>query len=176
MTRLYFYMKNKYEVFKVENYEAFWDQFAKAFVAVEKRRDLVNIPNGADGDRTVGEAFKGYLSFDRPEEWKHKASIDWFLEYFDPLNVVTPKDPKRCYTAKEIEDRLIEQNWTDYIDGRPLKLKDAVGAHKIAHTKGGKTTANNLVVVSEAHNSAMGSMDVDSYKQWYDREANKKAS
>lgn len=176
LTRLYFYMKTKYGVFKVDNYDAFWDQFAKAFAAVEKRRDLVDLDNGMDGDRTVGEAFKGYLSFDRPEDWKHEASINWFLEKFDPLNVITVKDPKRCYTAKEIEDRLIEQDWTDYIDGRPLNLDDAVGAHKIAHTKGGKTTGDNLVVISAEHNSAMGSTDVETYKQWYLREGHKKAS
>ena len=176
LVRLYFTMKDKYESFKVENYDAFWDQFAKAFVAVEKRRDLVDLPNGQDGDRTVGEAFKGYLSFDRPEDWKFKASVDWFLEEFDPLNIITVKDPKRCYTNKQIEDRLIQQDWKDYIDDKPLKLKDAVGAHKIAHTKGGKTTLDNLVVISEAHNSAMGSMNVETYKSWYERENLKQAS
>lgn len=172
LTRLYFHMMGEYKSFKVDNYDAFWKAFAKAFLAVEKRRDLVNLPGGLDSDRTVGEAFGGYLSFDRPEDWKHKASIDWFLEEFDPLNVITVKDPKRCYTQKQIEDRLIEQDWKDYIDGKPLKLSDAVGAHKIAHTKGGKTSLDNLVVISEAHNSAMGSMDVESYKQWFNRNGN----
>lgn len=175
LTRLYFYLKETYGVFKVNNYDEFWDQLAKATVAIEKRRDLVNLGNGLDSDRTVGEAFSKYLSFDRPEEWKHKATINWILEEFDPLNVITVKDPKRCYTAKQIEDRLIEQNWKDYIDGKPLKLKDAVGAHKVAHTNGGKTTLDNLVVVSAAHNTAMGSTDVETYKQWYIRDL-KKAS
>ena len=77
------------------------------------------------------------------------------------------KDPKRCYNSKQIEDRLIEQDWKDYIDGKPLNLDDAVGAHVVAHTKGGKTSLDNLVVISQAHNSAMGSMDVEAYKQWY---------
>lgn len=175
LTRLYFHMMGQYKSFKVNDYDAFWKAFAKAFVAIEKRRDLVNIPGGFDSDRTVGEAFGGYLSFDRAEVWKHTASIDWFLEEFDPLNYIIVKDPKRCYTAKQIEDRLIEQDWKDYIDGRPLKLKDAVGAHKIAHTKGGKTSLDNLVVISAEHNSAMGSTDVETYKQWYIRDL-KKAS
>jgi hypothetical protein len=167
LTRLYFHMKTKYDIFTVNNYAEFWDQFAKSFVEVEKRRDLVDLPNGADSNRTVGEAFGGYLSFDRSEDWKIEQSLKWFLQYFDPLNVITVKDPKRCYTAEEIENRLIEQDWKDYIDGKPLKLKDAVGAHKIAHCKGGKTTGDNLVVVSAEHNTAMGSTDVETYKQWY---------
>ena len=175
LTRLYFHMMGQYKSFKVNDYGDFWKGFAKAFVAVEKRRDLVNISGGYDSDRTVGEAFGGYLSFDRPEDWKHQATIDWFLEEFDPLNYITVKDPKRCYTAKQIEDRLIEQDWKDYIDGRPLKLEDAVGAHKIAHTKGGKTSLDNLVVISSEHNGAMGSTDVETYKQWYNR-SNRKAS
>lgn len=176
LTRLYFYLMETYKTFKVDNYDTFWRQFAKAFVTIESRRDLVDIDGGYDSDRTVGEAFGGYLSFDRSESWKIKASIDWFLEEFDPLNVITVKDPKRCYTNKQIEDRLIQQDWKDYIDGKPLKMKDAVGAHKIAHTKGGKTTLDNLVVISAAHNSAMGSTDVETYKQWYQRDQRKKAS
>lgn len=171
LTRLYFHMKTKYDTFKVINYDFFWKQFAQAFVQVEERRDLIKVVNEndvlVDGDRTVGEAFRGYLSFDIPQQWKYDDSLTWFLEAFDPLNSVTPKDPKRCYTAKEIENRLIQQNWTDYIDGKPLKLQHAVGAHKIAHTNGGKTTGDNLVVISGKHNSIMGSMDVESYKQWY---------
>jgi hypothetical protein len=176
LVRLYFYMTETYQSFKVDNYATLWASFAKAFVAIEKRRDLVALPGGYDADRTVGEAFGGYLSFDRPEDWKIRASIDWFLEEFDPLNFITVKDPKRCYTAKQIEDRLIEQDWTDYIDGKPLKLEDAVGAHKIAHTNGGKTTLDNLVVISAAHNSAMGSTDVETYKSWYERDNRKRAS
>jgi hypothetical protein len=174
LTRVYFHMKEKYDTFKVNNYDAFWDQFARAFVAVENRRDLIKIKdklgNIEDGDRTVGEAFRGYLSFDIPQDWKYFDALNWFLQEFDPLNVITPKDPKRCFSAKVIEDKLILQNWTDYIDGLPLSLKDAVGAHKIAHTNGGKTVGDNLVVISEKHNSAMGSMDVDTYKQWFLRE------
>lgn len=179
LTRVYFHMRKKYGEFKVNDYLAFWDQFARAFLTVESRRDLIKVKseNGklVDGDRTVGEAFRGYLSFDIPQEWKYFDSLNWFLGAFDPLNVVTPKDKKRCFTRKEIEDRLIEQDWTDFIDGRPLALEDAVGAHRIAHTKGGRTTKDNLAVISEAHNSAMGSMDVDSYKEWFERQ-NRKAS
>ena len=176
LVRLYFHLMETHQSFKVDNYALFWSGFAKAFVAIEKRRDLVNLACGLDGDRTVGEAFGGYLSFDRPEDWKIKATIDWFNEEFDALNYITVKDPKRCYTAKQIEDRLIEQDWKDYIDGKPLKLQDAVGAHKIAHTNGGKTSLDNLVVISAAHNSAMGSTDVETYKSWYERDNRKKAS
>jgi hypothetical protein len=167
LTRLYFYLMGEHKSFKVNNYDAFWRGFAKAFLAVEKRRNLVNLPCGLDGDRTVGEAFGGYLSFDRAEDWKHEASIKWFLEEFDPLNYITVKDTKRCFTPKQIEDRLIEQDWKDYIDGKTLSLENAVGAHVLAHTNGGKTSLDNLVVISEEHNNAMGSMDVETYKQWY---------
>lgn len=176
LTRIYFYMKSEYDTFKVNNYEDFWKDFIKAFKKIEKRRDLVNLPNGQDDSRTVGEAFGGYLSFDRHEDWKYQASIDWLLEEFDPLDYITVKDSKRCFSAKEIEDCLIDQNWTDYIDGKPLNLKNAVGAHKTAHSLGGRTNQSNLVVISAMHNAAMGSMDVDSYKEWFLRTSQRKAS
>ena len=176
LTRLYFDTIEKHQSFKVQNYDIFWTEFAKAFMKVENRRDLVNLANGLDSDRTVGEAFTGYLSFDRHEDWKIRASVDWFLEAFNFTSVVTVKDPKRCYTAKQIENRLIEQDYKDYIDGKPLSLENAVGAHKIAHTNGGKTTLDNLVVISAEHNTAMGSMDVESYKTWYEASERRLAS
>jgi len=180
LTRVYFRMKDKYGEFKVNNYLDFWDQFARAFITVEARRDLMMIEdkngNLVEGDRTVGEAFRKYLSFDIQTDFKYFFSLDKFLEYFDPLNVITVKDPKRCFTAKEIEDRLIQQDWTDYIDGHPLALENAVGAHRIAHTKGGLTVLDNLAVISAEHNTAMGSMDVDSYKAWYEANERKLAS
>ena len=172
LTRIYFRMRDNYGDFKVDNYIDFWDQFARAFLSVESRRDLIRVEdkngNFVEGDRTVGEAFRGYLSFDIPQEWKYNDTLTWFLEYFDPLNVITVKDKKRCFTAKQIEDRLIQQNWTDFIDGKPLALENAVGAHRIAHSNGGKTIEDNLAVISAEHNTAMGSMDVDSYKAWYE--------
>jgi hypothetical protein len=44
-------------------------------------------------------------------------------------------------------------------------MDDAVGAHVDAWSEGGKTTVDNLVVTSSYHNSKMGSLNVEAYKE-----------
>lgn len=165
--RLYFYMTNRYGQFKVDNYEKFWEQFS---IALDKftgdkpsRKELIQEPSG--NERLCYEAFSKYLKTDIDNKWKYDQTIEWFLQEFDPLDSsVIPLDPKRVFTQKEIESALIRQEWKDYVDGKSLTLKDAVGAHVVAWSKGGKTQIKNLVVTSKEHNRAMGTMNVEAYK------------
>lgn len=166
LIRLYFWMKREYQgTFKVEDYDFFWKEFSRAFAKVSTIKTLIKDKDGNDGERTIGEAFKGYLSFDLPEDWKVNDTLTWFLKEFKIKNVVTALDPKRCAGSDKVEQILALQGWKDYIDGKPLSLDRAVGAHVKAWSKGGKTTDENLVVVSEEHNRAMGTMNVEDYKQ-----------
>lgn len=166
LTRLYFYMKKEYQgAFKVDDYDAFWKEFSRAFAKVSSIKTLYTKPDGSEGDKTIGKAFNSFLSFDLPEDWKIEYTINWFKKEFDFANVVTRLDPKRCAGSDKVEQILALQGWKDYIDGKPLSLDRAVGAHVEAWSKGGKTTDANLVVVSEEHNRAMGTMNVEDYKR-----------
>jgi 5-methylcytosine-specific restriction endonuclease McrA len=63
------------------------------------------------------------------------------------------------------EYALTKQDYKCAVDGSKICMKTSQGAHIIAHSKGGKTTLNNLAMVATHHNKAMGSMSVTEYKQ-----------
>lgn len=165
LIRFYFYMKENYKSFKFESVETFWEEFTTAMDTVMSDNDHT-FSERSGKVRVVSEAFGQYLKSDLNDSWKYNKSIELFLENFD-LNDCGLKilDSKRCFSREEIESALIKQGYKDFIDGKKLTMTDAVGAHVIAHSNGGKTTTDNLVVVSKAHNTAMGTMDVAVYKQ-----------
>ena len=51
------------------------------------------------------------------------------------------------------------------IDGEPLKLIDAHAAHIVAHSEGGKSVLENMVMVRAVHNTRMGTMNLNDYKE-----------
>lgn len=50
------------------------------------------------------------------------------------------------------------------MSGLPLTMTEAEGAHVVAHSRGGKTVFNNLVVVHRDHNRAMGTDNAFDYR------------
>ena len=165
LVRLYFYLKENYRSFKFEDVNVFWREFTSAMNRVMSNvDDLFQERSGKT--RVVSEAFGQYLKSDLSDSWKYAKSIELFLEEFDIDNCgIKLLDPKRCFSRSEIESALIKQGYKDYIDGKKLTMKDAVGAHIIAWSNGGKTKTDNLVVVSKKHNTAMGTMNVEDYKK-----------
>ena len=165
LTRLYFDLKMKHGAFKVEDFDAFWKEFSRTFAKISSIKTLYIKPDGTEGDKTLGKAFNSFLSFDLPEPWKIQYTINWFTKEFKASKVVTPLDPKRCFGSEKVEQVLALQNWKDYIDGLPLSLDRAVGAHIKAWSQGGLTDDDNIVVISDKHNRAMGTMNVEDYKR-----------
>lgn len=171
LLRLYFHFKQEYGDFRVPNYDAFWNEFSNAMNKFDSKNPVRKESfkeRGASGKgktRVVSEAFNGYLTFELDDEWKLNQSLKWMLQEFDPLNVIVPVDPKRCFPRDHIENALIKQKYLCYVDGKPLNMKDAVGAHKKAWSRGGKTVRRNLVAVRSIHNKNSGAMDIDTYKK-----------
>lgn len=165
LVRLYFYLKEHYKSFKVTSAEEFWVEFTTAMDAALSC-DNITFKERSGKVRVVSEAYSQYLKSDLNDQWKYDKSVNLFLKEFN-LDDCGLKllDPKRCFSRDEIESALIKQGYKDYIDGKKLTMKDAVGAHIIAHSNGGKTKIENLVVVSKYHNTAMGTQPVDVYKQ-----------
>ena len=164
LVRLYFHLKEKYKSFKFDSVSDFWEEFTTSMNTVMSDNDHT-FSERSGKVRVVSEAFGQYLKSDLNDSWKYNKSIELFLSNFDLDNCgLKLLDPKRCFSRDEIESALIKQGYKDFIDGKKLTMKDAVGAHIIAHSNGGKTETDNLVVVSKAHNTAMGTMPVDVYK------------
>lgn len=164
LVRLYFYLKEHHKSFKVTDASEFWVAFTTAMDSVLSCDDIT-FKERSGKARVVSDAFGQYLKSDLNDQWKYDKSLELFLKEFDLDNCgLKLLDSKRCFTRDEIESALIKQGYKDFIDGSKLTMKDAVGAHVIAHSNGGKTTIDNLVVVSKAHNTAMGTQPVDVYK------------
>jgi len=170
LIRVYFHLLGEYKTFDVPDYDIFWEEFANAMQQFEAKNPTrtESFREGEKGTgkiRVVAEAFKGYMAFDLPSVWKMDKSLEWFLEEFnlDTAGIVI-RDKKRCFTRDEIETALISQGYKCYVDGKTLTMKDAVGAHKKAWSKGGKTSTKNLVAVRSKYNSESGSQDIDTYK------------
>jgi hypothetical protein len=165
LSRIYFYFKEKNGDFKVEDFSEFWSEFEKAYNAFNpqqpKRTELV------ENNRTIYEAFHGYLG-DYTVQWKIDNSIKWFLEEFDLDNAtVLILDKTRKFSREMVELKLAEQGYVDWVDGKPLTMKDAQGGHIIAHSKGGTSTYDNLVVISAEHNRRMQDINANDYKQMW---------
>ena len=85
-------------------------------------------------------------------------------------------DPKRSFSKDDKEAKLQEQKGMCYIDGKPLKIKDAHAAHNIAHRKGGRTEMSNLFMVRKTYNIEMGQMTVTEFKKQWDKKQEAEAA
>ena len=91
------------------------------------------------------------------ELWEEKLNITKELKY------VIFRDPKRGFTIQEIDQALHKQGGVCAADGKPLLLKDAIGGHNIAWSKGGPTKLDNCIAIRKEHNDAMGTQTLDEY-------------
>jgi len=175
---LYFYMMDSYGKFKVEDYVEFMKAYRKAFLTISnKDGKYADIKVDFDFDnsaRLIPEAFTKYLGAPHHEK-KIKQTVIWLIEEFDYKKYVTIQDVKRAYTSTEKETRLAEQNWLCDIDGLPLSMSEAEAGHIESHSNGGRSTMDNMRMIRKSHNRAMGTMNLEVYKQHW-LEQNKKAS
>ena len=167
LSRLYFRMEDTFKDFKIDDYTLFWIDFKKSFdnfcgkVPADKYKKTIQDDKGT---RTIIEAMRGYLGEHKTLK-KIEQSVNWLLEDLDIHKHVTLKDPQRAFDRQLIEEVLVKQEYKDYIDGEPLTMNNACGAHIIAHSDGGKTVPSNLAVTSIEHNRRMGSMNLETYKK-----------
>jgi 5-methylcytosine-specific restriction endonuclease McrA len=177
LMRLWFFFREKYGNFKLEDSVSFYKNFDKAMLRFTSREEKnllkEEIKDGKDV-RLIHEAFKGYLTVHTS---KRKAidSCKWLTEKakFDPLKdgSISALDTKRFFSNAEIAEKLAEQDYKCWITGKELTMKKAQGAHIVPYSKGGRTEWNNLIVVEDVHNRKMGDMNAYDYKDMYDRKA-----
>jgi hypothetical protein len=168
--RLYFHYNEKYGKWKLVDPDLFLKKFKTAMDKFDKKNPskfaqgtfvLDKKNNGEDGSaRLICEAFHSYLG-EHKMITKARQTIEWIEQFFDPFKdeSVIVIDKKRVFGQDEIESALIRQMFTDPITGGELTMHDAAGGHIVAHSKGGKTTRNNLLVLSKKANSLSGAMN-----------------
>lgn len=125
-------------------------------------------PSPLNQQRTILEQFGISLN-----EFRPTASVNFCITRLakhdiDLEEYVVRLDPIRAFSLEQKSVRLADQGYVCMIDGNPLKLEDAAGAHIIAHCNGGPTTMDNLWVVRSKYNKEMGSMDAREFKKIFD--------
>ena len=176
--RLYFYLVNTYGTkgFKVKDFDLLYVQVRKAmdrFVGTDETNLRTETHKDDKGLRLVCECFKQYLTV-HDDEKRAQQSIKWLLEEMKlEHSGVVLLDPVRVFPQDMIEEQWRKNNGICEIDGLPLDLNDAVGAHIIAHSEGGKTNRDNLMVCRKEHNDKMGSMNALDYKRVFDATSGK---
>lgn len=94
----------------------------------------------------------------------NKIKIKYVLDALGDAPVgLTSLDPKRTFTRDEIYAGLAKQNFTCAVTGLPLNFDDAQGGHTIAHSKGGRTVPENLIVLHKEENRKMGAKSFVEY-------------
>jgi hypothetical protein len=168
VSRLYVYLNKKYESsFKVNDWNEFYVAVREAMDKFVGRVDTdlrTDTHKDNKGIRTVTECFRQYLTV-HDDQIRSLQSIRWLLEELDIEDLITVLDPVRVFPKEMIEQVLRKQEYTCWVTGKSLDIKDAVGGHRLAYSEGGKTESENCVVCHSEENSRMGYMDAKIYRQ-----------
>lgn len=170
VSRFYIYMNKTFgkNAYKVKDWNELYVSVRGAmdrFVGKDTSNLRMEMWNDDKGSRAVSTAFHGYLTV-HDKQIKSEQSIKWLLEEMDINNCgILFIDPVRVFPPEIVEQVLREQSYKCWVTGKPLSIKDAVGAHIIAHTHGGRKVKENCAVCHKDENTNMGSMDAIIYRQ-----------
>ena len=168
--RLWFHYVETHGKFRVAEYDRFYKAFGKAYVSFDAKKPskyAKELVMEGKVERIRYEAFHQHLG-EHKTLFKMKNTIEWFLHEFDEeAATVIFLDKKRAFNREDIEAQLVRQDYKDWVDGKPLTMTNAVGAHIKAYSKGGRTEISNLIVCSAEHNRRMQDMDPEEYKKVY---------
>jgi len=155
--------------FKVEDYDLFTKSLVKNLNDFEDANSQVDYVD-ENGDRLDGryskvwDAFKSYVKKTNSDASTEQVRI-WLS---DITPSVIAKDSERAFSVKDLLKRYEEVGGICEITGDPIHFSQAVGAHIIPHSEGGKTTYDNLMITTKFHNSKMGTMNALDYKEQYE--------
>lgn len=101
-------------------------------------------------------------------EMKEKLAL--VLEKIGDIGV-TMRDNSREFSLDQKYRRWKDQDGRCAVTGLDISFGEAVGGHRIPHSKGGKTIYSNLVILSKDINTQMGSTDFEEFLNIYQKEA-----
>lgn len=175
LMRLYFTYKDRWTKFEIKDYEEWYRCFQAAYAQFHKKNPSPYgeelIPSYDKNSRELKSRAALFIdNLGKGDTKRWLDGIEWLEKYYltpDELigrSLIVVKDTRRSFSREDRELQLAKQKGLCYIDGKPLKLKDAEAAHKTAHTDGGRTDAKNMVMIRAIHNRRMGSITVEEYK------------
>lgn len=168
-TRLYLYLEETFGAFKCDEkvmFEIIDRAYAPFRVKYEKQIKELQEPSPFDITKTIGKQFNDSLNeYDTRDHFAFP--IEQLVKRCDLRSAITDLDTTRLFSREDRIAKLVEQGNVCAIDGLPLTLSEAEGAHVIAHTSGGRTEYDNLAMVRACYNKEMGSMSVTTYQRIY---------
>lgn len=165
---VYFYMKDSYKRFRIDDYELFIKGFKSGVLTLldpdSKYGQTINKLSWDNKGRTISEAFKGYLGAPH-HKLKVQQLVYWLLGEFNIEDYIIIQETKSDWSYDQKVRKFIEQNHTCYIEGKKVRFEDCEAAHIVSDKYGGKRTYDNFVMVLKDHNRDMGTMNLEDYKQ-----------
>jgi hypothetical protein len=164
-SRLFIHLTSRLGAFSYnrrEFFNAIDNAFAPFRVKLESQTEELQERSPFDAGKTVGQQVVDSLG--EYDTLEHVAyPIKQILMRADLTKAIIALDPARLFTREERIAKLIEQGNVCAIDGLPLTLSEAEGAHIIAHSIGGRTVYDNLAMVRACYNKQMGSISVTDF-------------
>jgi len=176
LTFLFYWLIDEVGTFSIDDPKSYLKDYKKAFAKLTdhsgKYGKMMNPTDIDQKPRFISESFKGYLGAPH-----HKRKIEqvvfWLLLEFTPTQYIVAKDKKRTYSYDEKVRKLLDQNFICAITGDEVTMDECEAAHIVSHSDGGYTTYDNFVMCRTEHNRAMGSMNLEDYKETYLKNLNK---
>lgn len=166
LSYLHLYFLDKYgDSFVIVDGDTFMKEFIKAdsnLLDVEGpfKSEVIPDTNGY----TAPVMFKKYI--DAPDNsGKVELAINRLLKELEPKieDCIQINDTVRSFSENEKTRKLADQEFKCAVDNLPLEYTEAEGGHIIAHSNGGKTDYDNLVMIRKVYNREMGTMDFNEY-------------
>ncbi len=180
LIRLWFTYQSRYDSFKITDMDRYYDQFRLAWIRFHKDTDDVyalQLLNGYDNSKEKRNRFAMFKdNHGKGSVNRWLDNIKWIENRFmdcDTLiedGILVVKQSRKTLTKELREQILQSQDNKCYIDGKPLKFKDAHAAHIVPLDEGGSNDRGNIRMVRAEHNTRMGTMNLEDYKDmWYNK-------
>jgi len=167
-SRLWMFLEKEYGIFTINDDATFFDTIYAAYTPYKLSYDdqpaELQATSPLDSGKSIGKQFNDTLGEFRPAK-SVAFPIERLMAEVDVLSLITPRDKQRIFPREWREAKIVEQNYKCAISGETITMDTAQGAHNIAWSDGGKTEYINLSMIATHHNSRMGSLSVQQYKE-----------
>jgi hypothetical protein len=91
------------------------------------------------------------------------------------LGILVDLDKNRSITRDERYELMVNSGWKEPITGKPLTIDNSHAGHKVAHSRGGKSSKENTVVLTKETNLRQGTKAWDEFALELEKEVKSKS-